>query len=176
MRVKYTMIDDVSLSSTINTIAGTARAIIPLLREAKSEGLDARQVEFLNGKFTDIQDALLVAQRDSLTTQELQFKLVARIKELEHTIAELEDWETEMERFKLMNVGSSGGVLVYLLRHDAAHDDEPSYYICPRCYQNRVKSILQRDRVDGTKKSVCPECNSKFKIDYQIGRSHGVFR
>ena len=176
MRVRYTMIDDVSLSSTIETIAGTARAIIPLVREAKSEGLDTQQIEFLNEKITDIQDALLVAQGDSLTAQEMQFKLVARIKEFEHTIAEFEDWETEKKRFTLVNVGSSGGVLVHLLRHDAAHDDEPSYYICPRCYQNRVKSILQRDRVDGTMKSVCPECNSNFKIDYQIGRSHGVFR
>ena len=113
MRVKYTMIDDVSLSSTIETIAGSARAIIPLLREAKSEGLDAKQVGVLNEKVTEIQDTLLVAQNDALHAQQVQSKQSARIRELEQTIKEFEDWESERARYTLVDAGQVGGVFVY---------------------------------------------------------------
>lgn len=170
------MIDDVSLSSTIETIAGSARAIIPLLREAKSEGLDAKQVGVLNEKVTEIQDTLLVAQNDALHAQQVQSKQSARIRELEQTIEEFEDWESERARYTLVDAGQVGGVFVYLLLEEAAHEDEPTHYICPACYQKRVKSILQRDKVQGTRKSLCPECGSSFLIAYQIGLSHGVFR
>ena len=169
------MVDDISAFDQLKTVADIGRALLPLVREAKSKGLDAQSADALNSKIAEMQGAVLDAQNDALASQQVQSKQTTKIRELEQTIAEFEGWESEKERYKLVNAGPHAA-FVYLLRQEAAQEDEPLHYICPRCYNNRIKSIIQRTGVNGRMRTVCLECKSTFQIDFEIARSHGAFR
>ena len=174
------MTDDVSIFNlgNLKAAADIAKTFIPLIQEAKSKGLDARYAAELNGKIADMQFALIDAQSDALASQEVQSKQSARIKELEQTIAEFENWEAEKARYTLVNASRAGATPIYLLRKDDAQQDEPLHYICPKCYERRVKSILQSKvlRRHGilVLNTSCPECEAKFSLSVGITRSHGV--
>lgn len=170
------MVDDIFTFEQVRVAMGLARDLVSLGRETKSKGLEAKYADTLNSSILDMRNAVLDVQDYALTSQQVQFKQAERIKELEQTVAEYEKWEAERSRYSLVSVGRSGGVSVYLLRQDAAHEEEPPHYICPRCYERRVKSILQRDGESRLRKSFCPECSFGFQIDYETGRTHGVFR
>ena len=171
------MTDDASFFNPVNlkTAVDIGKTLVSLARQAESKGLDAQYAAELNGKIADMQTTLFDARQDALDAQRVQFEQSARIRELEQTIAEFENWEAEKARYKLVNDGQSAA-FVYLLRQEAAQDNELLHYICPRCYGHRFKSILQRNKIDGSMRTVCPECNSTFRLDYEIARSHGVFR
>ena len=65
-----------------------------------------------------------------------------KVRELEATIAEYDNWEAEKDRYELYQIKPSGG-FAYRLRKECVQDAEPNHYICPNCYENRRKSILQ---------------------------------
>ncbi len=174
------MTDDASIFNlgNLKAAADIAKTFIPLIQEAKSKGLDSQYAAELNGKIADMQFALIDAQSDALASQEAQSKQSARIRELEQTIAEFENWEAEKARYKLVNASWAGATLIYLLRGNDAQKDEPLHYICPKCYNRRVKSILQSRMLNIHGKLVmdtsCPECESEFALSVEITRSHGV--
>ena len=158
----------------LKAAADIAKTFIPLIQEAKSKGLDAQYAAELNGKIADMQFALIDAQSDALASQEAQSKQSARIRELEQTIAEFENWEAERVRYKLVSASRiREGTFVYLLREEAA-EDEPQHYICPKCYEAKIKSILQLGLFYYTLEAKCPECQTKFIVDDGVARSHGV--
>ena len=173
------MTDDGSIFNlgNLKTAADIAKTFIPLIQEAKSKGLDSQYAAELNGKIADMQFALIDAQSDALASQEAQSKQSARIRELEQTIAEFDDWEAEKARYRLVEVGYNlGGVFVYLLHKESAQEDEPPHYICPHCYNRGKKSILQRDRVGGIPRHTCPDCGTAIKVNHEVASSHGVLK
>ena len=168
------MTDEVSILNlgNLKAAADIAKTFIPLIQEAKSKGLDAQYAAELNGKIADMQFALIDAQSDALASQEAQSKQSARIKELEETIAEFENWEAEKARYELVNASSNKGTFIYLLRKDT-EGNEPLHYICPKCYAGKVKSILQLGFYFDSE-AQCPECETRFGVDTGMARSHGV--
>ena len=169
------MVDDVSTLDQIRTVVSIVRNLASLGQEAKSKGLDVKHAENLNRAIMDLQNAVLDAQNDALVAQQEQFRQATRIIGLEQMIAEFENWETEKARYKLVDVGSAGGVFVFLLRPEASYEDEPPHFICPNCYQKRIKSILQRS-IRPMRGTFCPECNTTFVVNVDFARSHGVMR
>ena len=169
------MTDEVSIFNlgNLKAAADIAKTFMPLIQEAKSKGLDAQYAAELNGKIADMQFALIDAQSDALASQEAQSKQSAKIKGLEHTLAEFEKWETEKARYKLVNASSNKGTFVYLLRKKSA-ENEPLHYICPKCYAGKIKSILQIGFYYSSLVTRCPECKTKFGVDTSMARSHGV--
>ena len=167
------MTEDVSLFSAIKPVADIVKTLAPIVREARSKGLDPQYADDLNNVIANMQGAVLDAQSDALTAQQIQSEQAARISELERTIAEFENWEAEKARYRLVDIGPIGGVFVFLLREEAMRQDEPPHYICPRCYHNRVKSILQWKPFQGDAIS-CLECKSSFDGTPGTARKHGV--
>ena len=56
-------------------------------------------------------------------------------------IAGFETWDAEKQRYELKPIGTQG-VFAYSLKPE--HENgEPPHWICPDCYQDRKKSILQ---------------------------------
>ena len=169
------MVDDISALEQIRVVAGLAKTLVSLGREAKSKGLDETHAERLNNAIIDMQAAVLDAQSDALAAQQVQSSQTSRIAELEQTIATFEDWEAEEARYKLVNAASLGGVFIHMLREESAQG-EPLHYICPRCLTHKVKSILQCEKYDAYVDANCPECKTIFNVDFNVARQHGVLR
>ena len=170
------MTDDASFFNPVNlkTAVDIGKTLVSLVRQAEDKGLDAQYAAELNGKIADMQFALIDAQSDALASQEAQSKQSARIRELEQTIAEFENWEAEKARYKLVNASRNEGAFVYLLRKETA-EDEPLHFICPKCYGDKIKSILQfSDFAYPGPLAQCPECTTDFRVDTGMVRSHGV--
>lgn len=109
-----------------------------------------------------LQNAIIEAQSSLLTAQAAQTVHLNRISELEARIAQLDAWENEKTRYQLQE--TSTGVLVYALKpNDPA--GEPFHRLCPHCFQDNLKSILQTTARHGGGEHVeCPRCNTKLKL------------
>lgn len=103
-----------------------------------------------------------------------------RIRELEQKLMEMENWEREAERYELKEFPT--GAFAYVLK-DSEAGSEPQHRICPRCYQDRHKAILQTTaKHRGGEKVECLRCKAELKladfgparIDYGQGRGWGA--
>jgi hypothetical protein len=118
----------------------------------------------VQGKVIELQSVILGAQSSAIAGQSEQYALLEKIRELTAKLAALEAWETEQERYQLTDFG--GGTLVYVLKPDRANG-EPSHRLCPACFQNGNKSILQnRGGIYGGGREIwdCPACKHPFKL------------
>jgi hypothetical protein len=94
----------------------------------------------LNETVIELQRVIMAAQSDALAAQSDQFSLLDRIRSLEGEIDSLKAWDAEKERYQLTEVAPR--VFAYVLKVDAS-GSEPPHWICPACYQQSKKSILQ---------------------------------
>ena len=102
---------------------------------------------------TKLMDATAVA----LASQEKQSELINRIAELEDKLKEVENWESQIKRYKLYEFPTTKA-LAYALQPDMAND-EPIHYLCTTCVNKRQKSILQpRGRL-----LYCPVCDKAIE-------------
>lgn len=113
--------------------------------------------------------ARLFEARDALSAaQDAQATALERIRELEQEIVKLKDWEGEKQRYELKEVAS--GSFAYSLKSTMA-GAEPPHWICPKCYQDGVKSILQKEPGSLTKTQLnipttyaCARCPTKIAM------------
>ena len=91
-------------------------------------------------KVIELQAVIMAAQGDALAAQSDQFALLERVRKLEAEVAEAKAWEAEKQRYQLQEFPA--GALAYVLKPEAANG-EPPHRICPNCYQEGHKSILQ---------------------------------
>lgn len=114
----------------------------------------------VNLKVSEIIDLLLAAQERNLTAQEDHAAMSRRVDELEKQLLKFEQWAEEKQRYVLQEVES--GNLIYACK-ETEQGGEPPHNICPNCYEDRVKSILQVDwpisGVAGGKWLKCPRCD-----------------
>lgn len=116
----------------------------------------------LNDAKIALQGAIIEAQSALLAAQEAQTANLKRIDELNARIMQLDAWEREKERYQLQEFRT--GALAYVLKADDPAG-EPSHRLCPRCYQEGHKSILQTTvRHGGGERVECPRCDVKLKL------------
>ena len=132
----FTDLDGDAIKSAIRI----ARNLISLARESSSKGVDSEYAESLNSLATDMYESIMDAQIKTLASQEVQAEQANRIRELEQAVRDTDNWEAEKARYILVE---NDGLFVYKLREYTVGSGEPLHYICPRCYENRIKSILQ---------------------------------
>lgn len=75
-------------------------------------------------------------------------------------LMDMRNWEQEASRYELTEL--CPGVLVYSIKPEA-QGTEPPHQLCPNCYQNRRKAILQKAFQD-TEGTVfkCHDCGSSI--------------
>ena len=151
MTDNFTVLDGDVIKSAI----GIAKNLISLARESSSKGVDSEYAESLSSLTADMYEAIMDARIETLAAQEMQAKQANKIRELEMTIRDNDNWEAEKARYVLVECG---GLFVYKLREDTVRRDEPMHYICPHCYENRDKSILQGYGMG----HYCLNCKGKF--------------
>ncbi|MBY6118551.1 hypothetical protein KUV64_05365 [Mameliella alba] len=84
---------------------------------------------------------------------ELKFELTS----LQQALREANAFKTDLERYELHE--TPAGSIIYRLR-DEMQNDEPLHYLCPRCVEDKTKSILQGH--EGYRE--CPVCTTGFKM------------
>jgi hypothetical protein len=116
----------------------------------------------VQAKVIELQAVIMAAQGDALAAQSDQFALLERIRSLEAEVAKAKAWDTEKDRYKLQEFPT--GALAYVLKPDAS-DGEPSHRVCPKCYNEGHKSLLQvKTRRSGGERVECHRCNSDLLL------------
>jgi hypothetical protein len=112
-------------------------------------GLSALKTAFDIAKgLKDIDDAtrrnaaVIELQEKILAAQAAQSDLVDRVRALEKEVTDFKAWDADKQRYKLTDIGS--GLVVYTLKQ-GMENSEPPHSLCANCYQDHVKSILQRE-------------------------------
>jgi len=116
----------------------------------------------VQAKIIELQAVIFAAQGDALAAQSEQFALAQRVRDLETEVAKAKAWEAEKERYQLQEFPT--GVFAYALKPDAANG-EPPHRICPNCYQEGRKSILQivfKER--GGEVVDCQRCGKRLEL------------
>lgn len=116
----------------------------------------------LNDAKISLQGAIIEAQGSLLSAQEAQTANLKRIDELETRIMQLDAWEREKERYELKEFPA--GPMVYQLKA-SDQSGEPPHRICPQCYQERHKAILQTVARHSNGEMVdCPRCKLRLTL------------
>ncbi|WP_415034899.1 hypothetical protein [Azonexus sp.] len=142
------MID--SIAGAFGAIKGAAEITQGLL-SLKTDAAVATKATELTGIIFDVQQKLIAIQSDYAA-------VVARERDLEAKIMQLENWAHEQERYQLHELAP--GTLTYRIK-PAMQGTEPMHDLCPRCYQNGIKSILQNNGIEkGHHILLCPQCKT----------------
>lgn len=120
-----------------------------------------RDAASIQAKVIEFQSRILDAQGLVFAAQENRATLVERIRDLEQSIARMEAWDTEKQRYELKELGQ--GTLAYAPK-ESVSSSEPPHWICAQCYEAGKKSILQPEvRFPGrTEVYVCHSCGSEL--------------
>jgi hypothetical protein len=117
----------------------------------------------VQGKVIELQSAILAAQSSALAAQSEQSAVIQRVRDLEEEIARVKAWEETKQRYQL--IAPWTGFYVYALKK-SCKESEPPHWICARCYEDGMKSLLQDiDKFDRrlVHVTLCPRC--KFEIE-----------
>ena len=106
---------------------------------------------------TDVQMKLTDAIASGLASQEKQAALADRVRELENQLAEIECWNSQIQRYALFQFPS--GALAYALKA-GMENGEPLHYLCTACVDKKKKTILQ----PSGRQLHCPECKSTIFV------------
>ena len=128
----------------IPEIAGAWSATVAISKAITSALKTIKDVE-VKQAVAGILDSVIDLQSKLLATQS-QYEALAEVKrQLEQKIMEYEKWDADAARYKLQEVAR--GIFVYALQGDQARGD-PIHWLCPNCFQQRQKSILERPGID----------------------------
>lgn len=103
--------------------------------------LQAKVDAAVKQKAIESQSAIIDLQSTLMGLQSEYQSLLREKDEVERRLIEIEDWKSEALKYELKQV--STGAFVYVLKHDE-DSATPTHWLCPRCYEERQKSILQR--------------------------------
>jgi hypothetical protein len=147
-----------SITAAVGSLKVAGEIAQGLITLKTTTEVQAKAIE-LNHKIIDAQHQIFAANAAQTT-------LVERIRELETQIAQMRDWDTQKQRYKLAS--PFPGCMVYALQK-AMSEGQPAHYLCVACYQRGEPSILQgregRQSKEGRSHSVyyCsnPACRSE---------------
>ncbi|MGC2221434.1 MAG: hypothetical protein WA624_03200 [Methylocella sp.] len=127
--------------------------------------VDAHDAGVRREKSLELQGQIVSALEDALTAQMAQSAQLKRVRELEEKMAQLETWNTEKEKYELVNIRDEsttqhfGAAWVRSLKPDT-QPPEPPHQICPDCYQRSEKIVLQEEQRPGRIRVVfCQRCH-----------------
>ena len=133
-------------------------------------------VIFGAGAFNTVFETIkkLSQTKDALAIGEIQMELTNRVigiqqqyltlaeekRVLEAKLMQFENWKAEQQRYELKEL--QPGHFAYALKPDL-EPTQPAHHICPSCYAQGQKSILQGDTTgDGRRIIDCPICQTRI--------------
>ncbi|NWK80350.1 hypothetical protein [Aquitalea sp. LB_tupeE] len=132
---------------TLKTASDIAQGLLAL----KTDTAVSTKALELNRVIADVQQQLFTAQTDYAT-------VLRRVQDLEAQIVQFKDWQHEKQRYQLYELAPA--TLVYRVKPDM-QNGEPVHDLCPNCYQDGIKSILQNNGYVKSHDSLtCPRCQT----------------
>jgi hypothetical protein len=122
-----------------------------------AEGLPSvRDGAKIEAAVSEIRSRLLEAQGSVFAANERLQKLQDENHRLHGEIATLRNWDREKDQYELQDLQS--GALVYALK---PNQTGPDHSLCPNCFDQSRKSILQKDKLDlgASERLVCFDCD-----------------
>jgi hypothetical protein len=151
------MFDAAAMSGMITSLKAAA--------ELTQIAINARDAGIVRAKVIELQGQIVTAQTCAMAAQADHSTMLNLVGELEKQVADLKAWDAEKQKYHLTKVAPTSEVLAYTLK-EGGGVSEPRHYLCPNCYQDRIKSILQPEtRMPYTAKVlVCQRCGSDLYV------------
>ncbi|MDK1377112.1 MULTISPECIES: hypothetical protein [unclassified Sinorhizobium] len=129
----------------------------------------------MRNKVIEMQNLIMSAQGTAVAAQSQMLQMVHEIAELKAQVAKVEEWKATSERYHLVDYG--GNTLAYELTEKAANG-EPIHRLCPVCFEQRRRSILQfRFKTNaGQQKYACVPCDREFDFGHRQSSSAPAHR
>ncbi|CAH0338934.1 hypothetical protein [Rhizobium sp. CECT 9324] len=117
----------------------------------------------IRSKVIEMQDIILGAQSSAMAVQTQLFELIQENSELKAKVAAVDDWKATAARYQLKDYGE--GTYAYELKEDAANG-EPPHKLCPVCFENDKRSLLQFQGKTVSKQHMykCHSCGGDFYL------------
>lgn len=148
--------------ATIDGALGTLDKVLGVVKTARTllKGPD------VTADLLDLKSSLLAVKTENLALVEQNHALVKRVHELEQTIARYDDFDVEAKKYELRTLAP--GSVAYALK-DSAGGGEPPHHLCPTCYGERRKSILQFAKQDFHFDTLsCPRCGTTVRVPNDV--------
>lgn len=111
---------------------------------------------------TDVLEKLLALQMDALSLQEKHSALIHEKEELQKKVMEAQKWSETESQYELKQVVP--GRIVRSFKKTSESTDPP-HWLCPNCWEDKKKSILQSYNWMGDSWRVsCPRCSFKMSV------------
>lgn len=118
----------------------TALASLKTLSDLAALTLKVKVDSAVTDKAIESQMAIITLQSTIMALQSQYQELLGQNETLNKRLIEMENWEAESRKYTLAEIAE--GVFVYSLKADQKNNTPP-HWLCPNCYQNKKKSILQ---------------------------------
>jgi hypothetical protein len=116
-----------------------------------------------NESVSKLLDTLISLQMQALEVQSQAQALDIENFEMKRKLLEAEDWKKTEENYKLKDLGANVYVYAYNKEGDSR---EPMHYLCPNCFSDKKKSILQcKDVYDAEVLYDCLACKSEIRYN-----------
>jgi hypothetical protein len=129
------------------TSINMAFASLDLIRKGLAAAIDVRDFNRAAAEVSKLNEALLATQNSAFAQNAAFFELQRKYFETAEDLRKLRETIAEKERYTLFEI--SHGVFVYRVnqapqesRAGVPLPPEPEHYICPKCWQDGVKAIL----------------------------------
>jgi hypothetical protein len=119
----------------VSGIAGSLKTAFEIGKTIK----EINDLSAVRSKVIEMQDLILGAQSSAMAAQTQLFEVLQENAELKRKASAVDEWNTTAARYALKDYG--GGTFAYELRD--ATNGEPSHRLCPSCFSQGKKSILQ---------------------------------
>ena len=112
----------------------------------------------LKTKTSELYNSIISLQNGVMSMQAENHSLLQENQSLHQKLMEVETWEKEKSKYKLQEI--SPQVFVYASKA-TSDSTEPLHWVCAKCYNQGVKSILQlKNKAYSGHYYTCHNCNS----------------
>lgn len=135
-------------------------AAIPSLAKAGADIASASDEAKRNSQLIEFQRVIIQLQSSIAAIQNQNASLLRDKDDLEKQIVAMKNWDGEKQRYALTTIWESS--VAYALKKSMSNG-EPPHWLCPRCYDNGKKAILNPFYGANNLYSVaCPICSVAF--------------
>ena len=137
----------------INEISMALTSFKSAIEIIKSISNKTKDINFKN-KIIELQNLILSLQSEYSTLLDIK-------NQLEKKLVEYENWDKTESQYQLKEI--TPGIRVYSSKEDSGLSDS-DHWLCPNCFNDRKKSILQLERDEGKlgQYYICPKCKTRL--------------